>query len=472
MFPALQNLRLLFPLLRYLDKTKTVSGGLSNPNKFYRIKLNNHRNIFCCIARNRKMGDERSYHNPYDDYDPERALEFVNPQESPHDIPKLKTGFKEKLIAAVDNLLGKLEPGITADGRDVSIYTGTTGFALLFFMLSKKRQDSSFLDRAARLIDGSLAKLRNRDVTFIIGDAGPLALGAVIHHLRGNHSMSSQLVERLKALSSEVVDLNSDLPDEALYGRVGYLYALLYLNQNLAPNTIEDSLIRQVIAAVLASGKALAKSERRKVPLMYVWHGSYYLGAAHGIVGILYTLLLAKDHLTDSELTEYIRPTLDFLLSTSYPGGNLPSSMGSGRDRLVHWCHGAPGAVHLYCLAYEVFGDQRYLDAAKKCGDVVWQRGLLRKGYGICHGVAGNAYTFLALHQTLNRSQAKGLGEAKDVLNLYRACRFAEWCTTFNQHQERTPDRPYSLFEGLAGTIYFMNDLQDPMEARFPAFAL
>lgn len=32
-----------------------------------------------------------------------------------------------------------------------------------------------------------------------------------------------------------------------------------------------------------------------------------------------------------------------------------------------------------------------------KCGDIVWKRGLLRRGYGICHGVAGNAYVFLAL---------------------------------------------------------------------------
>lgn len=36
---------------------------------------------------------------------------------------------------------------------------------------------------------------------------------------------------------------------------------------------------------------------------------------------------------------------------------------------------------------------------AKKLGDIVWERGLLKKGYSICHGVAGNAYTFLALYK-------------------------------------------------------------------------
>lgn len=45
----------------------------------------------------------------------------------------------------------------------------------------------------------------------------------------------------------------------------------------------------------------------------------------------------------------------------------------------------------------KVFGKEKYLDAALKCGEVVWRHGLLKKGYGICHGVAGNAYTFLCL---------------------------------------------------------------------------
>lgn len=40
-----------------------------------------------------------------------------------------------------------------------------------------------------------------------------------------------------------------------------------------------------------------------------------------------------------------------------------------------------------------------YLERATAAGDVVWQRGLVRKGYGLCHGVAGNAYVFLELYK-------------------------------------------------------------------------
>ena len=64
------------------------------------------------------------------------------------------------------------------------------------------------------------------------------------------------------------------------------------------------------------------------------------------------------------------------------------------------------------CFFYQTFGDDKYLEMAKKCGDVVWERGLLRKGYSLCHGTAGNAYTFLALYQATNEDK-----------HLYRACR-------------------------------------------------
>jgi hypothetical protein len=53
-------------------------------------------------------------------------------------------------------------------------------------------------------------------------------------------------------------------------------------------------MLLQVVSAVLQSGQNLAQKEGRHVPLMYMWHGKYYLGGAHGIAGILYMLLQVK----------------------------------------------------------------------------------------------------------------------------------------------------------------------------------
>merc|ERR1712018_769827 len=78
-----------------------------------------------------------------------------------------------------------------------------------------------------------------------------------------------------------------------------------------------------------------------------------------------------------------------------------------GNDKLLHWCHGAPGAVHLLLKAHEIWpnNNDSYLIRAQKCGEAIWRRGLLKKGYGLCHGVAGNTYAFLALWKTTKEYQ-------------------------------------------------------------------
>ena len=119
------------------------------------------------------------------------------------------------------------------------------------------------------------------------------------------------------------------------------------------------------------------------------------------------------------------------------------------------------GAVHLFLEAAQAFSDKReeYTRVAEQCGEVIWQRGLLKKGYGICHGVAGNGYAFVHLYRSTG-----------DLKHLFRAAKFAEFCFAYGTHGCRTPDRPLSLFEGLAGTVYFLSDLLRPTEAKFPAF--
>ncbi|KAG7278691.1 hypothetical protein CRUP_030085 [Coryphaenoides rupestris] len=109
----------------------------------------------------------------------------------------------------------------------------------------------------------------------------------------------------------------------------------------------------------------------------------------------------------------------------------------------------------------DVFKDDKYLKDAVDCGEVIWQRGLLRKGYGICHGTAGNGYAFLSLYRL-----------TQDKKYLYRACKFAEWCLGYGTHGCRIPDRPYSLFEGMAGAIHYLSEIATPGDSCFPAFEL
>ena len=153
----------------------------------------------------------------------------------------------------------------------------------------------------------------------------------------------------------------------------------------------------------------------------------------------------------EERVARLVKPSVDHVCRLKFPSGNYPPCVGDTRDQLVHWCHGSPGVVYMLLQAYkvhpgaclntptshpsvspstrliavgcvlsvpsrpvprpQVFGVAQYLEDAVQCGEVVWQRGLLKKGYGLCHGAAGNAYTFLALYKLTHHPR-----------HLYRAC--------------------------------------------------
>jgi hypothetical protein len=55
--------------------------------------------------------------------------------------------------------------------------------------------------------------------------------------------------------------------------------------------------------------------------------------------------------------------------------------------------------VLLLLCGLQVLGGDSYLSAALRAGELVWQRGLLTKGPGLCHGVAGNAYALAQVYK-------------------------------------------------------------------------
>lgn len=142
--------------------------------------------------------------------------------------------------------------------------------------------------------------------------------------------------------------------------------------------------------------------------------------------------------------------------------GNFPCDMEDARNdslnMLVHWCHGAPGAIYLLVKAYLVFGEEQYFTACERAAELVWRKGLLYKGPGICHGIAGNGYVFLTMYRMTNNPKY-----------LYYAVKFMEFLShpAFLE-QARVPDCPYSLYEGDAGTVCYLTDLLSPHESSFP----
>lgn len=51
---------------------------------------------------------------------------------------------------------------------------------------------------------------------------------------------------RLLQLQRSVLSPDSEVPDELLYGRAGYLYALLYVNKEIGAEMVDENTIAKV----------------------------------------------------------------------------------------------------------------------------------------------------------------------------------------------------------------------------------
>ncbi|KAF7465631.1 hypothetical protein GHT09_003953 [Marmota monax] len=292
-------------------------------------------------------------------------------------------------------------------------------------------------------------------------------LGLPFHH-DGKiiHNFVRRIQTKIKDLLQQMEEglKTADPHDCSAYtGWTGIALLYLQLYRVTCDQTYLLRSLDYVVNAIIESGKTLSREERKtdRCPLLYQWHRKQYVGAAHGMSGIYYMLMQPAAKVDQETLIEMVKPSIDYVRHKKFRSGNYPSSLSNETDRLVHWCHGAPGVIHMLMQAYKVFKEEKYLKEAMECSDVIWHRGLLRKGYGICHGTSGNGYSFLSLYHV-----------TKDKKYLYRACKFAEWCLDYGAHGCRIPDRPYSLFEGMAGAIHFLSDILVPETSRFPAFEL
>jgi hypothetical protein len=221
---------------------------------------------------------------------------------------------------------------------------------------------------------------------------------------------------------------------EILYGRAGYCAALLVALE-LFPGDVDLlATVASVRDKIVSSSIATDDGS-----LMYTWHGKRYLGYAHGLAGICNVLYLAG--CADAALDR----TVDVLAALAVRRtGRMPSSNVAGDDRLVQWCHGAPGFVTLFL-------NTARNDALPLVLDDVWHRGLLHKGVGLCHGVSGHGLLFLAHFRA-----------TQDRRSLLRACHFAHAAITMQELQQCTEigDDPYSLFNGFGARVLFLVELR------------
>ena len=368
-------------------------------------------------------------------------------------------------------------------------YCGIAGVAYMFWHISKSKilggqRNPNMKERWLYLAENIWVKCNAKNInqlqsTFSVrsslfnGLAGWHLLGALIASSSKQQEVIGQNVNEFRKTVRAVIDYTSrsNFTNCLMMGRAGILCGALNFQQKLNVTALDERMIHSICSDMIRDGHAqdsvVVGRSLANIPLLYDHYGQAYLGAFNGVSSILQMLISFPSFLTsEPQAALHIRRSIDGLLLLQKPDGNFVKTVADLKSRseanedLVQWCHGAPGVIYLFAKAYKVWGDQRYLEACIKCGEITWQKGLSMKGCGLCHGIAGNGYVFLLLYRLTN-----------DEKHLHRAFQFAKFAMTEEfWTKSREPDNPFSLFEGKAGLVCFLSDLLQPEEAAFPFF--
>eukprot|EP00051_Salpingoeca_urceolata_P013026 m.162856 g.162856 ORF g.162856 m.162856 type:complete len:426 (+) comp17675_c0_seq5:67-1344(+) len=378
----------------------------------------------------------------------------------------------ETALRLITEVLNTARRDPRRDERDGSVYAGDTGIALAAWHVWKQSapgyeglrldeaQRGALLLAAAELCETSRTNFSSRRrVSFAEGQAGCHAVHAVILHSLRRLDDRDRAMQSLLELRSNVAELDPG-ENELLYGRAGYLYALLFVRRHVGEHgPLLAAAVDDVVSQLLRYGR----EARRGGPfsLAYAWHDKCYLGAAHGLCGILQAVLLARRWFPDAVDADDLGVVLmcvDELVAQTFESGNLPSSFTNNKDRLVQWCHGAPGLVPLLGEVVRVcreLGDggrlTRMIAAAGAAARVCGMQGLLRKGVGLCHGISGNALALLSAAR-IDTIEDRGLHRAK-------AGQFLTFAVEHLHELRAVPDDPDSLFGGVCGLVVALLDL-------------
>jgi hypothetical protein len=272
-------------------------------------------------------------------------------------------------LLAQDALTQRLDAATRAHA---SVYVGQAGVALFWLRLSQlraregdARAAAALLARADAALDGAEAARRPpHGHTFLEGDSGVHAARAAVAAAAGRPADAAAAAACVAALAPRVARAPPG-DCELLYGRAGFLHACLVARAAAGAAVVPDAVLSSIASDIIAAGVAAADARgptfASRWGLLYTWHGADYLGAAHGLAGIVQTLLHVECELQRSSAgawqlpaPERVRAATLALAGSLLPSGNLPTRYeskhggdDSHEDRLVQWCHGAPGLLLL-----------------------------------------------------------------------------------------------------------------------------
>ncbi|KAI5122000.1 hypothetical protein M0805_001832 [Coniferiporia weirii] len=422
------------------------------------------------------------------------------------------------------NILRQRSAGSGNDTSDDtgSLYTGNSGIALMFLRVAVQYEAAGLKDclepelqsRLPSFITDLLPSLKTHRTSHAHVSPMDTAVGPALVYIlvslsypslvsSGEHSSENRTAgdhwtaatKTLQIAVQVAVEDDSLGGDEVLYGRAGLLWAMLNLRSwlevdGLASERKDDltrivgsqvSVIEELVDEIMEAGDSGAQLYERSgadtgLPLMWQWHGKYYLGAIHGTVGILTIILQAPRELITPHLPVISSCISALCVLVSKNDGHLPSSLPtkSHSHHLVQICHGSPGFLLLLVTFRTRFPQewQKGWDEAETLASAtIWKEGLLTKGLGVCHGIVGNAWPWLLQAHARRGTPEADIPLSRALAFLLTARGVPPLLPTESSSTFRTPDHPYSLLEGLAGTVCAWMDACVIIRERLAALA-
>uniref|UniRef100_A0A0G4H5H5 Uncharacterized protein n=1 Tax=Chromera velia CCMP2878 TaxID=1169474 RepID=A0A0G4H5H5_9ALVE len=373
----------------------------------------------------------------------------------PSPFPECSRETARALSTAIVSELRKETAAGPPSREDGCVYTGAAGKAYCLYRIGE-------LDLASQLLhlslhQGSKRRRPSDGLSLMCGEAGVAVVAALVSHASGKTETAQKMVDKFCSFAASSSGLmTSKADDEWLYGKTGFLVGALELRRVLGNQAVPSQIVESVWNGLLRKGVSTG--------WVFPWHGEEYVGAAHGTMGVLHALMSVPEMCLaggagGSGNREALEAGLRTVLGWKCPDGNFPAVVeekSQQMSELVHFCHGAPGAVLLFSRAALLFSSQAYAREAVAAAEIVYSRGLLRKGPGLCHGVAGNGFALLVL----SRLPPPLLSASESERWRSRARQFAHFISTDEfRNGSRQPDTPLSMWEGWAGVLTFLKAL-------------
>lgn len=349
-----------------------------------------------------------------------------------------------------------------------SVNHGAAGIAYLFYRVACLQDDTHLLSIAdvwaERAHRESVSDRAFASVEFSRTNDGPISISlyhsvsgvqcvrTLISHALGDNATTYNALSAFVASSRHAsANIDATLGYGSILIGSALLYEALSDLMEVVTNPLLDAgnLAFETIEAQLATDTSIDAC-----PAMP------WLGIAHGWAGVLYAMLLWCQ-VTKRPPSQGISLCLQKLAGYAEPVGSglrWPQRSGTApqdRKTWTGWCHGTAGYVHLWTLAYAVYGDNTYLHLAEKAAWHTWITPS-RKSGSVCCGYAGQAYA---------------------LLNIFKHTEDMVWCERAKILSERAAIaitspvmRRNSLYNGDVGIALLAADITDPKMSCMPLF--